>query len=133
MPSAIPYSSGSAPATTPPVSLMCSTPANGGVAHDGADDLGALLQVPGDAGEQAAHPEPAVSTRIAAITFWSMIASLNRLRIWRQMASPRKLSPNIWGRRLSVRGISSRGDTRTRMKVRSIETISETCAPQQRL
>ena len=26
MPSAIPYSSGSAPATTPPVSLMCSTP-----------------------------------------------------------------------------------------------------------
>ena len=27
MPSAIPYSSGSAPATTPPVSLMCSTPA----------------------------------------------------------------------------------------------------------
>ncbi len=26
MPSAMPYSSGSAPATTPPVSLMCSTP-----------------------------------------------------------------------------------------------------------
>jgi len=25
--------------------------------HDGADDLGALLQIPGDAGEQAAHPE----------------------------------------------------------------------------
>src|SRR5581483_11500372 len=28
-----------------------------GVAHDGAHGLGALLQVPGDPGEQAAHPE----------------------------------------------------------------------------
>jgi hypothetical protein len=37
------------------------------------------------------------------------------------------------GQKVIVRGISSSGDTRPRMKVRSIETISETCAPQPRL
>ena len=41
MPSAIPYSSGSAPATTPPVRLMCSTPGLDqlGVADDRAHDV----------------------------------------------------------------------------------------------
>ena len=47
MPSAMPYSSGSAPATTPPVRLMCSTPGTIGSALRTivADDLGALLEV----------------------------------------------------------------------------------------
>jgi hypothetical protein len=35
------------------------------------------------------------------------------------------------GHKVIVRGISSPGDSRPLFKVRSIETISETCAPQQ--
>jgi hypothetical protein len=35
------------------------------------------------------------------------------------------------GQKVIVRGISSPGDKRPRMKVRSIETTNETCAPQQ--
>ena len=59
MPSAMPYSSGSAPATTPPVRLMCSTP---GLDHralrlDGAHEVGALLEVGGDPGELGADDE----------------------------------------------------------------------------
>ena len=57
MPSAIPYSSGSAPAITPPVWLMCSTPGSitSALRSIVADESRALLEVGGDAGELAAH------------------------------------------------------------------------------
>jgi hypothetical protein len=35
------------------------------------------------------------------------------------------------GHKVTVRGISSSGGTRPAMKVRSIETVSDNCAPQQ--
>ena len=60
MPSAMPYSSGSAPATTPPVRLMCSTPGHDrlGVAPRSAATISAhSSRLRGDPGELAADDE----------------------------------------------------------------------------